>query len=69
MDKGPETPMESEISMQDIMDEIKDLVEIVDIIHTEISGIKVILNKKTDKPSEKKNDKKDSDETFTYMHG
>ena len=69
MDKGPETPMESEISMQDIMDEIKDLVEIVDIIHTEISGITVILNKKTDKPSEKKNDKKDSDETFTYMHG
>ena len=34
MDKGNKEPMKPEITLSDVMDEIKDLVEVVDIIHS-----------------------------------
>tara|TARA_B100001778_G_C17968513_1_gene353734 strand:+ start:183 stop:386 length:204 start_codon:yes stop_codon:yes gene_type:complete len=67
MDNGNKEPMKPEITLSDVMDEIKDLVEVVDIIHSEISNIKIILKGKQ-KPTETPSKPKEEGET-NYMHG
>tara|TARA_R110000851_G_scaffold95322_7_gene207126 strand:- start:1037 stop:1243 length:207 start_codon:yes stop_codon:yes gene_type:complete len=68
MSEKDDTPIQPEITMVDIIEEIKDLAEIMDIVHSELSDIKAILltKKETngDKPLLKESNKKTD-----YMHG
>ena len=63
-----ETPIQPEITMIDIMDEIKDLAEIIDIVHSELSDIKAILIK-NDKSKGAEPPKPDDKNKTDYMHG
>ena len=63
-----ETPIQPEITMVDIMEEIKDLAEIIDIVHSELSDIKAILVKK-DKPKDAETPSSDAKNKNGYMHG
>ena len=63
-----ETPVQTSITMADIMDEIKDLAEIVDIVHSELSDIKAILVKK-DESKGIESSKSDTKDKNGYMHG
>ena len=63
-----EPPIQPEITMVDIMEEIKDLVEIIDIVHSELTDIKAILvknveSKGAEPPTPDKKNKNG------YMHG
>jgi RIO-like serine/threonine protein kinase len=68
MKKGIEKPVKPEITLSDVMEEIKDLVEVVDIIHSEISNIKIIL-KDNKKPVVVKPSKPKKEGEANYMHG